>query len=388
MEQTLLETYFAPAKRASEQKVANDSDSICSLPFLTSGLEAMSQIVFVLNEQRQILFANSAFYIAFGVDSVDKILGLRPGEAVSCCHSNETPGGCGTTKSCKTCGAAIAILGSLEDGTDVQECRLMRKKDNQALDLQVKATSFEVSGEQFVIISAFDISHEKRRRALEQIFFHDIMNTISGIKGISELLSDLIPKMRKKKKKLATTICHSILDLIESIRVQKDLANAEKDELLVTPTQNNSREVLQGVEEIYKCHPITKSHEVKIHLSPEDIEFESDMTLLKRSIGNLTKNAIEASDPGDVVTIGCNLDSDQIRFWVHNPSVMPEEIQLQVFQRSFSTKGKDRGLGTYSVKLLVEKYLKGHVSFTSNMEEGTTFNLSLPLCLESISNKA
>jgi sensor histidine kinase regulating citrate/malate metabolism len=50
-----------------------------------------------------------------------------------------------------------------------------------------------------------------------------------------------------------------------------------------------------------------------------------------------------------------------------------------MFQRSFSTKGSDRGLGTYSMKLLGERYLHGEVEFTTSQEEGTTFRLILPL---------
>ncbi len=52
-------------------------------------------------------------------------------------------------------------------------------------------------------------------------------------------------------------------------------------------------------------------------------------------------------------------DAEMIEFWVHNHAVMPESVQRQVFQRSFTTKGRGRGLGTYSVKLLTERYLEG-----------------------------
>jgi sensor histidine kinase regulating citrate/malate metabolism len=52
---------------------------------------------------------------------------------------------------------------------------------------------------------------------------------------------------------------------------------------------------------------------------------------------------------------------------------------LQIFQRSFSTKGAGRGLGTYSIKLLGERYLHGTVSFASSAEQGTIFQISLPL---------
>ena len=54
--------------------------------------------------------------------------------------------------------------------------------------------------------------------------------------------------------------------------------------------------------------------------------------------------------------------------------------RLQVFQRSFSTKGSGRGLGTYSMRLLTEHYLRGSVGFTSSAAEGTTFFASYPHC--------
>lgn len=76
--------------------------------------------------------------------------------------------------------------------------------------------------------------------------------------------------------------------------------------------------------------------------------------------------------------MGVNLNQNNIVFWVHNPSVIPLEVQLQLFQRSFSTKGLGRGIGTYSVKLLTEKYLGGKVYFKSNEDEGTTFYVELP----------
>jgi sensor histidine kinase regulating citrate/malate metabolism len=57
---------------------------------------------------------------------------------------------------------------------------------------------------------------------------------------------------------------------------------------------------------------------------------------------------------------------------------MQKDVQLQLFQRSFSTKGKGRGLGTYSIKLLTENYLKGKVRFETRRESGTTFFIKIP----------
>ncbi len=68
-----------------------------------------------------------------------------------------------------------------------------------------------------------------------------------------------------------------------------------------------------------------------------------------------------------------------LEFRIHNPAAIPDEVQLQVFQRSFSTKGTGRGLGTYSAKLITERYLKGRISFTSSTDEGTTFRVAFPV---------
>jgi sensor histidine kinase regulating citrate/malate metabolism len=61
---------------------------------------------------------------------------------------------------------------------------------------------------------------------------------------------------------------------------------------------------------------------------------------------------------------------------------MPSEVQLQVFQRSFSTKGAGRGLGTYSMKLISERYLQGCVSFVSTAPDGTVFSADYPRILD------
>jgi sensor histidine kinase regulating citrate/malate metabolism len=93
----------------------------------------------------------------------------------------------------------------------------------------------------------------------------------------------------------------------------------------------------------------------------------------------MVKNAIEASPHGSVITLECSLKSESLLFAVSNPGFMPRENQLQVFKRSFSTKGKGRGIGTFSMKLFGEKYLKGKVRFNSDLDFGTTFYLELPL---------
>jgi len=82
------------------------------------------------------------------------------------------------------------------------------------------------------------------------------------------------------------------------------------------------------------------------------------------------------------VTVGCEREADRVRFSVHNAGAMPRDVALQVFRRSFSTKGKGRGLGTYSMRLIGERYLKGRIFFTSDAAGGTAFFAVFPARLD------
>jgi hypothetical protein len=112
------------------------------------------------------------------------------------------------------------------------------------------------------------------------------------------------------------------------------------------------------------------------------MQIRTDRALLRRVLGNLLKNALEAVQPGDQVRMDAVPTVQGVAYHVYNPGFIAPEIQMQIFQRSFSTKGEaGRGIGTHSVKLLTESYLGGKVSFVSTEEEGTTFTVTLPLDL-------
>ena len=136
---------------------------------------------------------------------------------------------------------------------------------------------------------------------------------------------------------------------------------------------------MQEMRETYKNHDVGRSRNIDLDGDSVDTEFLTDQTLLRRVVGNMVKNGLEASGEGETVRLACKSSKTGIEFLVHNPRYMPRHIQLQVFQRSFSTKGPNRGLGTYSMKLLGEQYLRGKVTFTTSEEIGTTFKIWLPL---------
>ena len=113
----------------------------------------------------------------------------------------------------------------------------------------------------------------------------------------------------------------------------------------------------------------TQDNNIIVLNHQEEIKIATDKALLSRIIENLIKNAIEASNPKQTITIGYSRKNDNIVFSIHNQTFIPEDIQSKIFQRSFSTKGGGRGIGTFSIKYLTETYFKGKVYFTSTQRE-------------------
>jgi nitrogen-specific signal transduction histidine kinase len=369
------ETQFAPAERAPRPEVHNLHELLSGVPLLDEILGSVPDALLFLNAHRQIVFANRATFCFLGIEPTPNVLGSRPGEALGCVHATETAGGCGTTEFCQTCGAVQAILAAQKGSSDVQECRIAIKDSFDAVDLKVSTVPFKYDGELFTICALQDISHEKRRRTLERTFFHDVLNTAGGLQGYTDLLQESEPE---EVPEVATRVSEIAQHLIEEIESQRSLMAAEADELSVDPRELRTKEVLEELAVAYRHHRVATGKDIIIAAESDNVSIRTDHALLLRVLGNMLKNALEASSPGETVTTGSKSDEDLVEFWVRNLAYMPREVQLQVFKRSFTTKGSGRGIGTYSIRLFVTRYLHGSVDFESTEDHGTTFRVRLP----------
>lgn len=374
MENLIVSTEFAPAERESVKIVEIQSKSFAHNLLLTKIVNALSEMLVVLNDKRQIIFANDAFIGALGLGKDKLFIGQRVGEAVQCVHASKTTGGCGTTEYCKTCGAVNAMLEAQESGKSEKECRIRTSK-NGALDLRVKASLFQMEKDSLTIFTLNDISSEKRKQTLERVFFHDILNSAGGISG----LSGLMPYMndQHEMKEIAGMINRASENLISEIQSQRYLLAAENGDLTIEKHEFETFKVLKDLADLYSKHEIIEDKYLSIHKNSENLIINTDGVLLRRIVGNMIKNALEASLPKSVVTVSSQKYGEKVRFSVHNHNFIPREIQTQLFQRSFSTKGTGRGIGTYSMKLFGEKYLDGRVDFESTPENGTTFFIEI-----------
>jgi signal transduction histidine kinase len=369
-----METKYAPAKRVSRSRALAAYKEIAKIPLLLSQLDAGPNILLLLNNERQIVFANRNFLNLMGFSSVEEVIGQRPGEALACVHARSCSGGCGTSEFCSKCGAVNAIIAAQNGDNVVEECRVVRN-DWEALDIRVWTKPMKVGEFELTLFISLDISHEKRRVALERAFFHDILNIAGNIKNLSEVFPDGSMEMNDLRGLLRV----SADQLVEEILRHRELTLAETGELVVHPVRVTCRELLAEMAQLYASYRAAQGKHIALPEGYQEFIWVTDRILIKRVIGNMLKNALEASKPGETVWLGCDKEDDQVTIWVRNPSCMPRDVSLQLFKRSFSTKGPGRGLGTYSIKIITERYLSGKVSFTTSPQEGTTFFIHLPL---------
>ncbi|GAB7022025.1 sensor histidine kinase [Salidesulfovibrio brasiliensis] len=372
------DTEFLPPDVLSREDVARQAQAIkasgafCFSDYIPFGL-------MVLNDHRQAVFANRGALRMIDAESAADVVGKRPGTIFRCIHANSRENGCGTTVFCRECGAANAIKSSL-GGTEAQgECRMLCERGDgpEAVDLRVTAAPYvSEDGEQFTVFSLEDISADKRRRVLERVFFHDILNHAGGLRGMAQFIAG---NPGSFDEEIASVMAMTLEKLLNEILAHKDLTAAESGELHPVSKRIHTVEHITNVARVYRKHVVAEDKRVVVDPASVDVSMDVDPVLLNRVIGNMVKNALEASVSGEAVTIGCREEQGAVVFSVHNPGVMPEKVKRQVFKRSFSTKGVDRGLGTYSILLLGEKYLGGKVGFSSDEGFGTEFRIALPV---------
>lgn len=369
-----LTTYFAPAEREILEKIHSQAEQVINSSEFGKIYDAIPDIFMVLNSKRQVVFFNSRLQEFLGTDNTDKIYGRRPGELLNCIHHADNPGGCGTSEYCTMCGAVKAILCGLRGESVIQECRILTNDGTDALDIKVWASPIDINEERFVVFAVQDIGNEKRRDVLEKLFFHDVTNTVGALKGLTNLIKTSPNDIHEFKD-----ILHNLTEcLLEEITSQQQLLQAEKETLRLAITEVSSLDLLQTIREFYKNHFISEGKHIEISQNASNIIFNTDYTIIKRIISNMLKNALEATPENKKIILNSYESDEHVIISVNNPIVMPREVQLQLFQRHFSTKGDGRGLGTYSMKLFTEKFLKGEISFISNESDGTTFFAKFP----------
>lgn len=367
-----LNSFFAAPERLPTEEVKKVSEQLKN-EFLLPWFDAIPVSILVINEYRQIVFTNNTF-VSLTNRMQDELVGLRPGEALNCIHSDQEDAGCGCSYYCNTCGAAQAIIKSLEGEGDCQNCRLLRLVDEveAPLDLQVHTKPIEFQGQKFILLFAMDVSHELRLRYMNRTFHHGLINAAGGLNTLSQLIesefgeSALLPLLASSSKRI-----------VRDVMYHQDVSAGEQGRLNVGFTSIEATPFFTKLVED-ECE-IRNTQPSMIHMDIQCDTITTDKRILGHIIRNMFVNALEALEntPGHIIFRCHPTDEDGVVIIIENPGDIPENIAKQMFKRYVSTKSPDRGLGTYVIKLFVKRYLGGNVEFHTG-EGKTVFKVFLP----------
>jgi PAS domain S-box-containing protein len=242
-----------------------------------------------------------------------------------------------------------------------------------AFDVQFVWQPLPRRAEPVSCFAIIDAGAEHRGRSLQNSFLHDLLNAVSGLEMVGELLEE--SSLPKEPTEYVRLLQISIQQLSSAIYQQRVFL----DDSGLMVSQCSARAVLEEVVAAQEGIALQRSCSIEITGNgAEIITVVTDKMLLVRVLESMLQNALEASSRGDVVTAGYQRIQGQVEFWVHNPSPPSLGARANPLQRPLQAKGHATVLGMQAVRLLNELHLKRSVAFSSSSKHGTTLSVRFP----------
>lgn len=366
-----------PSERLTRAEVLKQIEQLPDHELIFALLHATPMRAAVLNTERQILLANEAFGWAARAAGNPHYEGMRIGEALGCVHRESARGGCGTSQNCLDCGLAKASAAGLGGQVKKELCLMEREIDGrtECEESLVSIRPLEESGPGRLVCVLTDISDGQRRRVLENALSQDLLAMAQQVRNSAEE-SLAIQTTDGDGALKARAVLDAAILMNRRLEEQTLLIAAEKGELGAQFCKVDLAGLVRAVARNLENYAVAVGRRILCAGEP-GMKLITDPNLLRRALEQFIINALEATPAGGVVKASVLRNRIGMRVEIWNEGVMPDSVQRQVFKRSFTTKQNGTGLGAYSAKLFVERYLSGRVGFRSANGEGTTFWMDL-----------
>ncbi|MBQ8298598.1 MAG: HAMP domain-containing protein [Clostridia bacterium] len=209
----------------------------------------------------------------------------------------------------------------------------------------------ELVGEYIASIDNPQVNSEDHRGIAK-----DMLEWITKIKTHTAYMSDIITAVKGQASQLATSEYaeFSVYDL------------AKKVDILV---KHEIKKALLTLETNISCDPTLLLH--------------GDINNLIQVIINLISNSIQAYNGKMNEKVYLNISADNSNVYISvkdNGSGMSDEIKNKLFKEMITTKGKNgTGLGLYMSYSTIKGKFGGNIEFSSELNVGTTFTITIPL---------
>lgn len=247
-----------------------------------------------------------------------------------------------------------------------------------------------------------DMLMEKERLAsLGQLIggiSHNLKTPIMSISGAAERLTDLINEYDASIGDPEVTnddhhaIANDMREWITKIHsytsYMSDIITAVKGQAVnLSENENNAF----TVDELFKRVNILMKHEISnasLTLTldvqvPSATTLVGDINSLVQVINNLITNAIQSYNGRkgeEIKVLAKKLDNNLIISVIDHGCGMTKEVQDKLFNTMITTKGKNgTGLGMFMSYSTIKGHFNGDITFETEVNKGTTFNVILPL---------
>ncbi len=227
------------------------------------------------------------------------------------------------------------------------------------------------------------IRSDKLKSAFLANMSHEIRTPMNTILGFSQLLNDEDdPKRRQHYTDLIQKSGDNLMDLINDII---DLSKIEAGDMPINYSEFSIMTLFEDLEESFFKELMKREKEdVRLRCeAPEgNIQVWSDYLRVKQVLSNLLSNAVKFTSEGEII-LRCKKTPRELIFSVSDTGTgIPEEDQLQIFQRftSFNYSGlntEGSGIGLSISEKIIDR-LDGNIWFKSKVGEGSTFFVSIP----------
>ena len=247
-----------------------------------------------------------------------------------------------------------------------------------------------------------DMLMEKERLAsLGQLIggiSHNLKTPIMSISGAAEGLTDLIneydasigdPEVTNNDHHAIANDMREWITKIHSYTAyMSDIITAVKGQA-VNLSENENNEFT--VDELFKRVNILMKHEISnasLTLAidvqvPSATTLVGDINSLVQVINNLITNAIQSYNGRkgeEIKVLAQKLDNNLIISVIDHGCGMTKEVQDKLFNTVITTKGKNgTGLGMFMSYSTIKGHFNGDITFETEVNKGTTFNVILPL---------
>jgi len=233
----------------------------------------------------------------------------------------------------------------------------------------------------------------ERTAQLKQQFManmsHEIRTPMNAIVGITRLLLEKEPK--PDQIKYLNAIRQSSDNLLVIINDILDLSKIEAGKIQIEHIDFSFREMMMSIYEITYLKAEQKKLAFKTIISEKIPDrLLGDPTRLNQILINLVGNAIKFTEKGHV-SVACSIKEQVdehnivLQFAIDDTGIGISEEYVEKIFESFTQAGTDTarkfggtGLGLTISKQLVD-LMKGKISVTSKLNEGTTFLVEIPI---------